>query len=389
MNLTEGLIDSLKSIIGVKTPPTLIQSLSYQSLLEKRSKDFNQYLIAAETGSGKTFAFLLPLIDNLKTTENNKKGDIKRPRALIVAPTRELCKQLTSQLKSLTHLSKLKSTFVYNVEEQYPDSRYINDDVLIGSPDQLNKLSNDNASIFEGVEWLILDECDALFEKDFKSSTQNLVDNVNNNRHHQFNLILSTATVNEKFLKYVKEQYPKLIKIISNKTHQLPKSLKINYEPYLSGNKLADLKNKVKDILFNNSSSLTKSKNLKVLVFVNTNDKADKVSQYFNERGLSSISMTSKSKIRSKVSNRPIKSFLRRYENNNDDDDNVNVLVTTSLLARGLDFGTNVQNVIIGEDSGNVVDFIHRVGRTGRMNSQGQVTIMVPNKKYRNLNKRR
>ncbi|TIB93105.1 P-loop containing nucleoside triphosphate hydrolase protein [Wallemia mellicola] len=372
LTLVDGLLESIQSIIGAKTLPTSIQSLSFMSLLNGRNK---QSLLAAETGSGKTFAFLIPLIHSLKSTEGSSKKT--KPRAIIVAPTRELCRQLTSQVKALTHNAKLKSTYVHNAE----DGPFDNDDVIVGSPEQLLKLDDG----FEGVEWLVIDEADALFEKDFIASTESLIETIRRVRGNNVNLVMSTATVNEKFSKYLDETYPKINRLISPKTHTLPRALKVNYAPYVSGNKLADLKNAISDSMYTAGVS-NKSRNSKVLVFVNTNDRAEKVCEYFNEKGLKSAVMTSISKGRSKVSNRPIKEFLRNAEHT---PDSAQVLVTTSLLARGLDFGTHVQNVFIAEESGSTVDFLHRAGRTGRAGAQGNVTVMVPNKKYQDMTKRR
>lgn len=349
VDVVDGLMDSVKSIIGAKTLPTSIQSLSFMSLLNPKS---HQTLLAAETGSGKTFAFLIPLIHSLKSSEGARNTHTTRkPRALIMAPTRELCRQLTSQVKALTHVTKLKSTYVHSAAEQADDITH--DDVLIGSPDQLHKLGAQCDGLFAGVEWVVLDEADALFEKDFIASTEALLGEVQVSRGRDVQLVMSTATVNEKFSSYLDAQYPRINRLISPKTHTLPRALKLSYAPYHSGNKLADLRSAVQDAMYGGGVA-NRASNAKTLVFVNTNERAETVARYFSERGMDAVAMTSASVSRSKVSNRPIKQFLRGALG-----EGAGVLVTTSLLARGLDFGTHVQNVFIAEESGSTVDFLH------------------------------
>ncbi|TIA82194.1 hypothetical protein E3P98_01564 [Wallemia ichthyophaga] len=424
VDVVDGLMERVRGEIGGKTLPTSIQSLAMMTLLGdahgKQGKQGKQTLLAAETGSGKTYAFLIPMIDALKRSEVGAAPAhkaIRKPRALIMAPTRELCRQLTGQVKALTHICKLKSTYVWSAGEYQDENKdkleKCNDDVLIGSPEQLNKLHEKGVS-FDGVEWVVLDEADALFDDDFVDSTEKLVrmvekarvdGNLSDNRsgNLNLNLVMSTATVNEKFSSYLHTHYPRINRLVSPKTHTLPRALKLSYAPYHSGNKLADLRGVVNDLISGSGKSNNSSKQAKTLVFVNTNERAEKVAKYFNEKGTPAVSMTSASQGRSRVSNRPIRPFLRGgvdissssggSNGSGDNSNNIspasaNTLVTTSLLARGLDFGTHVQNVVIAEESGSAVDFIHRAGRTGRAGAQGHVTVMVPLKKYQHLSRR-
>lgn len=111
--LIEGLLTCLKEILPSNAKPTAIQALSLKHLFKpKESADaWGQFLLASETGSGKSIAYLLPVLQDLKLSEHNPRPRKKRainPRALILAPTHELSRQLASFAKSLLHISKLR-----------------------------------------------------------------------------------------------------------------------------------------------------------------------------------------------------------------------------------------------------------------------------------------
>jgi ATP-dependent RNA helicase MRH4 len=116
--LLDGLRDSVHRILGPPAPPTLIQALSLKHLFSD-TPEWRQYLLASETGSGKSIAYLLPLLHHLKKSElassestppaisSNPRRAVN-PRALILAPTHELSRQLSSFAKNLSHNIKLK-----------------------------------------------------------------------------------------------------------------------------------------------------------------------------------------------------------------------------------------------------------------------------------------
>jgi ATP-dependent RNA helicase MRH4 len=112
--LTEGLLTCLNEILPPNSKPTPIQGLSLKYLFRPKKSDdaWRQYLLASETGSGKSIAYLLPVLQDLKQSENAPRPPAQKrpinPRALILAPTHELSRQLASFAKSLLHVSKLR-----------------------------------------------------------------------------------------------------------------------------------------------------------------------------------------------------------------------------------------------------------------------------------------
>lgn len=115
--LLPGLLQSVKETLGQDATPTAIQALALKHLMKKPDTEskWKEYLLASETGSGKSMAYLLPLLQDLKRTELERAGSPRNvsarplnPRALILAPTHELSRQLAGFAKKLTHIIKLR-----------------------------------------------------------------------------------------------------------------------------------------------------------------------------------------------------------------------------------------------------------------------------------------
>lgn len=115
--LLPGLLQSVKETLGHDATPTAIQALSMKHLMEEPDAEskWKEYLLASETGSGKSMAYLLPLLQDLKCTELERSGSPRKssprplnPRALVLAPTHELSRQLAGFAKRLSHIIKLR-----------------------------------------------------------------------------------------------------------------------------------------------------------------------------------------------------------------------------------------------------------------------------------------
>ena len=119
--LMDGLLESVKEILGDDAAPTPIQELSLKHLFSRPEGEWTQHLLASETGSGKSLAYMLPMLHDLKTTELAHGGSIpegtppdgkKRiynPRAIVIAPTHELSRQLSKTAKALLHNIKMRT----------------------------------------------------------------------------------------------------------------------------------------------------------------------------------------------------------------------------------------------------------------------------------------
>lgn len=154
------------------------------------------------------------------------------------------------------------------------------------------------------------------------------------------------------------------------------------------GNKFADIHRRIRHVwaedVANGNGNLSK-----VLVFCNKSTKVVELCAYLEEQGVKCVPMTSASEHRGRGSNRHLAGFLKKHTNSNtverrgktseggggDVKTNPHVMVTTSLLSRGLDFSPEIKHVFIVDEPRNMVDFLHRAGRSGRAGQCGKVVI--------------
>jgi len=176
-----------KNGMGFGDGPTPIQQMAIPAILSGSSSASRKQSIAfaAATGSGKTLAYLLPLIQALKaqemlyqstdTAENSKdgywRGKPKRPRALILAPTRELTMQIASVLKSLSHHVKLSTTSLVGGEDLGKQRKRLNRplDILVSTPGRLVKHWDDGSVFLGSVDFVVIDEVDTMLEQGFQN----------------------------------------------------------------------------------------------------------------------------------------------------------------------------------------------------------------------------
>ncbi|KAF8512305.1 P-loop containing nucleoside triphosphate hydrolase protein [Hysterangium stoloniferum] len=488
--LLEGLLQSVHEVLGATTKATPIQSLSLKHLFKppvhlSLSKDtdlindppspaWNQYLLASETGSGKSIAYMLPMFQYLKLTENSpaplpdcappspKHLMNSSPRGLILAPTHELSRQLSSFAKALLHNVRLRvvctsqantlsssrgrtstasqfkrelarSDFGLSGESQFSKKgRPI--DILVSTPakilemtrgwgwDKAEKIEDDwdearkerarnwipgNAEASLAlIEWVVVDEADILFDKDFQETTRLLLADIARARGYEhpsfsslkmtfmpspdvpnamppiaypFNLVLTSATIPSSLSTYLSVNHPELTRLASPKLHQLPTTLKTEHYAYTSGNKNVDVEKRIRSVWAEDSASNRKARS-KVLIFCNKSSKVDDLHLYLKEQGIANIPLTSDGQARHHGSNRHLAGFLKtKNEEANlppaDTLTDPHVMITTSLLSRGLDFSPQIKHVFILDEPRNMIDFLHRAGRSGRAGNEGHVVI--------------
>jgi len=149
--------------IGHKTP-TKIQEAAIKELLAERPSSF---LLASHTGSGKTLAYLLPVIHQIKSTSNYMRSKTlsKRPKALVLAPTRELCEQIYDVANSINVYTKINVSSINSAKSSTAQKTLLNkpNHLVITTPHAL--LVNHEASriFFGDVEFLVFDEADTIF----------------------------------------------------------------------------------------------------------------------------------------------------------------------------------------------------------------------------------
>jgi ATP-dependent RNA helicase MRH4 len=218
-----------------------------------------------------------------------------------------------------------------------------------------------------------------------------------------FNLILVTATIPSSLNTHLLKNFPNLIRLTSPKLHRLPSKLHSELVDTKGlGNPLAAIHKKLLEIfanqtrraqLPNRGGTDSTTEVGRVIMFCNQSTKAEEIGQYLRKMKVPVLVMTGSSEGRRRGSNKHLESFLRRPPGSRDPSplwrsssskSEPRVLVTTSLLARGLDFSPFVSHVLIVDEPRNEVDFLHRAGRTGRAGHPGTVVIfgkgIVPRK---------
>ena len=203
--------------------------------------------------------------------------------------------------------------------------------------------------------------------------------------NYPFNLLLTSATIPNSLNIYLEKHHPSLIRLASPHLHHLPKTLQTEYVNWTGGNKFADVERRIRQVWAEDSANASLTSLSKILIFCNRSSKVMEMSEYLSEKGIKSVAMTSQSNHRGRGSNKHLAGFLRIDDVDDGDQDttkssttvkdSAHVMITTSLLSRGLDFSPSIKHVFIVDEPRNMIDFLHRAGRSGRAGQRGKVVV--------------
>ena len=306
----------------------------------------------AETGTGKTAAFLLPVIQNLSTK--------KRPgiRVLVLAPTRELALQIQKNYKELNHLKGNESVLVIggaNIKTQITALRR-KATIVIATPGRLLDLTERNAIALSSIEVLVLDEADRMLDMGFLPAIKRILAMLPGKRQ----TLLFSATMSS------------TIESLARSTMRQPKLVEVNTR----GRAAQMVEQTAYSVSLENKTALllnllereNKDESLaKVLVFTRTRRGSERLSHILRARN------HSVNRIHADRSQPQREAALREFR-----DGHTRVLVATDIAARGLDVDA-VSHVINYDVPDVPEDYVHRVGRTGRAGKQGKaITIVTP-----------
>lgn len=336
------LHEKLKNNIKAKgyIRPTKIQEKSIHHLINQK----NLIGIAA-TGTGKTGAFLIPIIHQMLVNKNTT--------ALVVVPTRELAQQVQDEFRSLTSgLGLYASCFIggTNINKDISIAKKKNH-FIVATPGRLDDLMNRNVLSLKNTSILVLDEFDRMLDMGFINDVRKISSAMSNRKQ----TILFSATIEKSQEKLIKEFISSPIKI--NVSSGLCSSNNV-YQDII---KVSDSENKF-DVLL---SLLNKDTFEKVILFAETKRTADKISKKLKSSGLLSVTIHGgkSQNYRSKV----IKLFKSGK---------TNILVATDVAARGIDVD-NVSHVINYQLPMTMDSYIHRIGRTGRAGKIGKAYTFI------------
>ena len=334
LNLIEPLLQSLRE--EGYTKPTPIQEKAIPIILNK-----NDLLGCAQTGTGKTAAFSIPLLQ-LMHQQGRKKGIT----CLILTPTRELAIQINDSIASYGRHLAIRHTVIFGGVSQLPQTQALRNgiDILTATPGRLLDLMNQRILSLSDIEFFVLDEADRMLDMGFIHDVKKVVAKLPEKRQTLFfsaTMPLEIAELAKKIL-----NNPKYVEVTPvSSTAELVKQ-----ELYFVN------KNDKRDFL---SDLLLEQPIASAIVFTRTKHGADRVARHLQKNGIKADA------IHGDKSQNQRQNALNSFKNGQS-----RVLVATDIAARGIDID-NLSHVI-NFDIPNVAEtYVHRIGRTGRAGAAG------------------
>jgi ATP-dependent RNA helicase DeaD len=333
------------------TAPSSIQSIALPRLLA----DEGHLVVKARTGTGKTAAFGIPLVEKITQTGH-------APRALILTPTRELCLQVSREIASFVGTpgpadkgrSFPRITAVYggaSIRNQILDLKR-GTEVVVGTPGRVMDLMERKVLDLSSVDWFILDEADEMLDMGFFEDVEKIMGAVKSDRR----VALFSATMPDPILRVVR-RYIGEVEILEDAAHEDEKPAVDQYYIILKREDRLEALRRIIDA----------SEDFYGLVFCATKAETDELSRRLVEGGYSAEA------IHGDLSQEARERTLRRFRLKQ-----TTVLVATDVAARGLDIErlTHVVNWDLPNDS---ETYVHRIGRTGRAGRRGKaITFTLP-----------
>ena len=336
LGLSNELQDTVKSL-GYEQP-TPIQRQAIPKILDKRD------LIAiAQTGTGKTAAFSLPLLQNLLST---KRVVEKLPRALILTPTRELAIQVYNDVVAYAKDTGITCIVLHGGVSYEPQVAKLDAgvDVVIATPGRLRDLMHQKKVKLFNIEMLILDEADRMLDMGFSDDVGAIISKAAKKRQ----TLLFSATFSDEVRKLSQQYLDKPLSISANPEKVTAQN--VTHRAYA-----ADADKKL-DLLF---EIIHQHLDEQILIFARTKIKVDDVAKDLIDRGLLVMATHG-----DRTQAHRTKAMARFMEGK------VKILVATDIAARGLD--TSDLGIVINYELPNLAeDYVHRIGRTGRAGKSG------------------
>jgi superfamily II DNA/RNA helicase len=317
-------------------------------------------LASSKTGSGKTLAFLVPVVNRLLTQKALARRDA---RALILAPTRELAKQVFSVAKALTQKMSLKCTLIVGGENYNDQAKALrhNPQIVVGTAGRINDHLEARHIFLNGLELLVLDEADRMLELGFEKALENIHTSAD---HRKRQTMMFSATIDSAELNYVTEL-------------MLKAPVKINIDKVATPHEDISQFFYFADGVKHKNQLLLKAVETEgrdqALVFTATRDDTERLANYLHEHDVSAAFLHGDllQNQRSAIVN----DFGRGK---------TGVLVTTDLASRGLDIA-NIAKVINYDLPKFADEYVHRIGRTGRAGKKGSAISFVSSKDWRSF----
>ncbi len=326
--------------------PTQVQAAAIPKVMQG-----NDVIAIAQTGTGKTAAFVLPMLHRLSLS--NRQGQARGTKALILAPTRELAVQIMENIRSYGNGLPIRVAAIYGGVEEEAQIKSVRKgvDMIVATPGRLIDLIGRQKIDFSLLEILILDEADRMLHMGFLPDIEKIVSGLPKRRQ----TLMFSAT------------FPKEVESLARRFQYQPKMVQIG--------KRSNPADTVAQCVYEVPAHLKNALLLellrqpdfkRVLVFVRMKDGANLLTNFLK---LAQVKVT---KLHSSRTQEQRLQALQDFK-----DGKVQVLVATDIVARGIDID-GVTQVVNFDFPVNPEDYVHRIGRTGRAEMQGEAVSFVP-----------
>lgn len=342
LNLSDAILQALAEK-GYSTPSP-IQAKAIPEVLSGRD-----VMAAAQTGTGKTAGFTLPLLERLSAGKAAKHNQV---RALVLTPTRELASQVEENIKTYSQYLPLRSTVVFGGVKINPQMIRLRagTDILVATPGRLLDLYQQNALQFSSLEVLVLDEADRMLDMGFIHDIRKIINLLPEKRQN----LMFSATFSDDIRQLAKSIVNNPIEISVSPKNSTAKTVKQWIHP-------VDKKQKPNVLL----ELINIHQWQQVLVFSRTKHGANKLATFLEKNKVKAAA------IHGNKSQGARTRALAEFK-----EGKVRILVATDIAARGLDIEQLPQ--VVNVDLPNVPeDYVHRIGRTGRAGAAGQAISLV------------
>ena len=326
------------------TEPTPVQAQAIPVVLQG-----HDLLAGAQTGTGKTAGFTLPMLHKLSSTPARRPGAI---RALVLTPTRELAAQVEESVRTYGKHLTLKSTVIFGGVGMNPQIERIRRgvDILVATPGRLLDLEGQNHIDLSGVEILVLDEADRMLDMGFI---------------HDVKKVLALLPADKQSLLF-SATFSDEIRELAGSLLRNPRSIQVT-PPNTTVERIRQViypvgRQRKKDVL---AHLIGEGQWSQVLVFTRTKFGANKVADYLNDQGIKAMALHGNKSQSARTQ------ALADFKSGE-----LRALVATDIAARGIDIDELPH--VVNYDIPNVPeDYVHRIGRTGRAGASGEAVSLV------------
>ncbi len=335
LKLNKQILNAIEEI-GFKEP-TPIQEQAFSVILSGKDT-----IGIAQTGTGKTFAYLLPILSNLKYSEQ------RNPRVLILVPTRELVIQVVTEIEKLTKFLNIRCAGVYGGVNIKNQKEIVNNglDILVATPGRFIDLVLTSILRLMSVQKVVFDEVDEMFNLGFRVQLDQIMELLPEKRQN----IMFSATLREEVELFISNFFYEPKKVIVSKHGKALEQIRQKiYLSYNFNTKLNLLKHLITKIDFS-----------KLIVFVSTKRFAKTIFENLSVNFSEQIEMIHSNKAQNTRMN-----IIKRFH-----EGEIKILIATDIVARGVDM-KNVSHVINFDIPVVPGDYLHRIGRTGRAQQSG------------------